>query len=222
MDYNAVCVVSRIVQVWGHCNRLLLLGFCQSLLTDKRKYISTLSFFIATAAKGIVWQKRQKVMLKKFYFLIVAFVLGAILSLSFQACADDYEKPQVNTGGCNCGDNDKCHCGSQSGNGNNNGCNCDWGVQPLQYDECYDENGQVYYRVDYSYDNKGRMTKQIIISYTKSQAGKRHMSYKRIYDYTYSPSGDTQYTTMSNTSYKEDGSSYNSYVWTEKRVLYKK
>ena len=179
-------------------------------------------------------------MLKKFYFMIVAFALGAILSLSFQACADDYdnEKSQVNTDGCNCNDNNKCHCGSQSGNDSGcncsdndkchcenqgaNGCNCIWDVHPLQYWERYDEDGQVNFRTDYSYDDIGRVTKQITLTYNKSISGERYLLCKQTCDYTYSPSGDTQYITTSTTNYKEDGSVLNSYICTDKLVLYKK
>lgn len=196
-------------------------GYAKCLLLDRRTtphflFINTLKL---TDCAGVARSQKQNVMLKKIYFLIVAFVLGAILSLSFQACADDYdnEKPQVNTSGCNCRDNDKCHCGNQGGNS----CNCSWGSQPMQYMETYYEDGTVSFRSDYEYDYS-RLVKDVTIWYNKSSSGKRYLSSRNVSEYTYSSSGNIQYGNSVHTTYYEDGSVWNVFKTKTKRVLYKK
>lgn len=109
--------------------------------------------------------------------VIVSFVLGALVSITIQACGGDENKFEQD-------------CGSGNSTSSAN-CECSWESQNMAYYEICDENGQISNRWDYVYDNKGRMVEAKSVQYQKGYpSGKRYLSFVNHSVYTYSDSGD--------------------------------
>ena len=132
-------------------------------------------------------------MLKKLSLLAVAFAVGAMVSLSIQACADDYnEIPEQN----------KTESSSNS-SGTSNDFSA-WKSNGIESSVSYDENGQISQKINYTYNSNGWVTKMTAIGYT-NVSGVRYKSLEYIYTYTYSSSGDIQYSNSVITQYNENG-----------------
>ena len=120
---------THTIQVWGF-NRLSSQRFCQNLLSNRRK--STSHFlFVVTAHSGLVGKKFYT-MLKKVIFSVIAFAIGAMVSVSIQACADDYDEI------------------SRSNSSNAYSAWCNNGIVSLT---TYDAQGQVSAEHKYTYNS---------------------------------------------------------------------
>ena len=121
--------------------------------------------------------------------LLVAFAVGAMVSLSIQACADDYkESPNPN----------KTESSSDTRDF------LAWKNNGIESNISYDEDGQISSPINYTYNNKGWLTKMTAIGYARV-SGVRYKSTESTYTYTYSSSGDVQYCNMVTTIYNENG-----------------
>ena len=139
--------------------------------------------------------------------VIVSFVLGALVSITIQACGGDENKFEQD-------------CGSGNSTSSAN-CECSWESQNMAYYEICDENGQISNRWDYVYDNKGRMVEAKSVQYQKGYpSGKRYLSFVNHSVYTYSDSGDCRYGRTVSTLYNEDGSVMREDQSSEKMILY--
>lgn len=143
---------------------------------------------------------------KKLSMVTVAFVLGALISITIQACGGDGNK-----------------FGGSGNSGSSTNCECSWGSQNIDYSETCDENGEITYRVDYAYDNRGRMIESKVVQYVKGYpSGKRYLFYTNHSTYTYSDSDDCRYGRTISIYYNEDGSVRSEDRSSDKLVLYKK
>lgn len=143
-------------------------------------------------------------MLKKLSLLFAAFVLGAVISLAIQACGND----KVDTG----------RSSSESGSGAS--CNCAWSSQKFSSQIIYDENGLESNRIEYEYDNIGRVISLKHVNYANI-SGKRFLLYEIETDYTYADSDNIRYGTTSSVYYDESGTITSQTKTTEKIILYK-
>ncbi len=133
-------------------------------------------------------------MLKKLSLLVVAFVVGAMVSLSIQACADDYnEIPEQN----------KTESSSNS-SGTSNDFSA-WKNDGIESYVSYNENGQMSHQANYTYNSKGWVTKVTTISYYANGS----KNYEQTITYTYSSSGDIRYGNFVQITYLENGQIYN-------------
>ena len=121
-------------------------------------------------------------MLKKVIFSVIAFVIGAMVSVSIQACADDYDEI------------------SRSNSSNAYSAWCNNGIVSQT---TYDAQGQVSAEYKYTYNSRGWLEKSIMTGYTTY--GKRYKSSEYIMTFTYSSSGDVRYGTNVYTFYNESG-----------------
>ena len=121
-------------------------------------------------------------MFKKVIFSVIAFAIGAMVSVSIQACADDYDEI------------------SRSNSSNAYSAWCNDGIVSQT---TYDEQGQVRSETKYTYNSRGWIEKFITTGYTTY--GKRYKSSEYIMTYTYSSSGDVRYGTYVYTIYNESG-----------------
>lgn len=144
-------------------------------------------------------------MLKKLSLLFAAFVLGAVISLAIQACGND----KIDTGR------------SSSGNDSGASCNNVWDNSKYASYITYDEAGQEYYRVDYEYDDFGRLIGYKTLNYTTSASGKRYLLAESKVEYTYADSDNIRYGTTTSVYYDEKGTITNQTKTTEKVILYK-
>lgn len=134
-------------------------------------------------------------MLKKLSLLTIAFAIGVMVSLSIQACADDYnESPEPN----------------ESPESNKTESSSDtrvfsaWENNGVESIITYDGNGQISSQVNYTYNNKGWLTKMTSIGYSNN-SGVRYKISEYTYTYTYSSSGDIQYSSQVFTAYDQYG-----------------
>lgn len=144
-------------------------------------------------------------MMKKLSLLFAAFVLGAIISLAIQACGND----KIDTGR------------SSSGNDSHASYNSAWDNPKLASSVFYDEAGQEYYRVDYEYDDFGRLIGYKTLNYTTSASGKRYLLSESKIEYTYADSDNVRYGTTMTTQYDENEEIIRKTKTTEKVILYK-
>lgn len=144
-------------------------------------------------------------MLKKLSLLFAAFVLGAVISLAIQACGND----KVDTG----------RSSSESGSGAS--CNCAWSSQKFSSQIIYDENGLESNRIEYEYDDVGRLIGYKSLSYTPNGSGKRYLFCEQKVDYTYADSDNIRYGTTTFVYYDESGTITNQTKTTDKIILYK-
>lgn len=121
-------------------------------------------------------------MFKKVIFSVIAFAIGAMVSVSIQACADDYDEI------------------SRSNSSNAYSAWCNDGIVSQTI---YDEQGQVSTEFKYTYNSRGWIEKSITTYYITY--GKRYKSGEYIRTYTYSSSGDIRYGTTVYTGYNESG-----------------
>ncbi|MBO5812949.1 MAG: hypothetical protein J6R13_00350 [Alistipes sp.] len=128
-------------------------------------------------------------MLKKLSLLTIAFAIGVMVSLSIQACADDYnESPEPN----------KTESSSDTRDFS------PWKNNGVESIITYDGNGQISSQINYTYNNKGWLTKSTNIGYSNN-SGVRYKISEYIYTYTYSSSGDIQYSSHVFTAYDQYG-----------------
>ena len=121
-------------------------------------------------------------MFKKVIFSVIAFAIGAMVSVSIQACADDYDEI------------------SRSNSSNAYSAWCNNGIVSQT---TYDAQGQVSAEYKYTYNSRGWPEKSITTGYTTY--GKRYKSSEYITTFTYSSSGDARYGTSVYTFYNESG-----------------
>ena len=121
-------------------------------------------------------------MFKKVIFSVIAFAIGAMVSVSIQACADDYDEI------------------SRSNSSNAYSAWCNNGIVSQT---TYDAQGQVSAEYKYTYNSRGWLEKSITTGYTTY--GKRYKSSEYITTFTYSSSGDARYGTSVYTFYNESG-----------------
>lgn len=107
-------------------------------------------------------------MLKKLSWLFAAFVLGVVISLAIQACGNE---SKIETGN-NVTTDDVPSSGSSGVS-----CNCAWGSQKFRSQIIYDENGLESNRIEYEYDNIGRVISLKHVYYANI-SGKRFCSIK--------------------------------------------
>ena len=129
-------------------------------------------------------------MLKKLSWLFAAFVLGVVISLAIQACGNE---SKIETGN-NVTTDDVPSSGSSGVS-----CNCAWGSQKFRSQIIYDENGLESNRIEYEYDNIGRVISLKHVYYANI-SGKRFLLYKIETDYTYADSDNIRYGTTSSVS----------------------
>lgn len=140
-------------------------------------------------------------MLKKLSLLTIAFAIGVMVSLSIQACADDYnESPESN----------ESPEPNKTPDPNNTESSSDtrdfsaWENNGVESIITYDGNGQISSQINYTYNNKGWLTKMTSIGYSNN-SGVRYKSAEYTYTYTYSSSGDIQYNSQVLTGYDQYG-----------------
>ena len=119
-------------------------------------------------------------MFKKVIFSVIAFAIGAMVSVSIQACADDYD--EISRTG--------------SSHAYSAWCNNGIGSYPI-----YNAQGQVSTDCKNTFNSKGWIEKSIIIGYNNGNI----KSHETVVTYTYSSSGDTRYETRVSTYYNESG-----------------
>ena len=117
-------------------------------------------------------------MFKKVIFSVIAFAIGAIVSVSIQACADEYDEI------------------SRSNSSNAYSAWCNNGIVSQT---TYDVQGQVSTEYKYTYNSRGWLEKSIMTSRTA------YATIEYITTYTYSSSGDVRYGTTVYTQYNESG-----------------
>lgn len=144
-------------------------------------------------------------MLKKLSLLFAAFVLGIVISLAIQACGND----KVDTGR------------SSSGSSSDTSCNSVWDNPKYASYITYDENGLESNRIEYEYDDVGRLIGYKSLSYTPNGSGKRYLFCEQKVDYTYADSDNIRYGTTSSVYYDESGTITNQTKTTNKIILYK-
>lgn len=150
-------------------------------------------------------------MLKKLSLLFAAFVLGAVISLAIQACGNE---SKIETGN-NVTTDDVPSSGSSGIS-----CNCAWSSQKFSSQIIYDENGLESNRIEYEYDNIGRVISIKYVNYANI-SGKRFLLYEIETDYTYADSDNIRYGTTSSVYYDESGTITSQTKTTEKIILYK-
>lgn len=151
-------------------------------------------------------------MMKKLSLLFAAFVLGAIISLAIQACGNE---SKIETGSDVTTDDIP-----SSESGSDISCNCAWSSQKFSSQIIYDENGLESNRIEYEYDNIGRVISVKHVNYANI-SGKRFLLYEIETDYTYADSDNIRYGTTSSVYYDENGTITNQTKTTEKIILYK-
>ena len=117
-------------------------------------------------------------------FSVVAFAIGAMISVSIQACADDYDEI------------------SRAGKSNAYSAWCNNGIGSYT---TYDAQGQVSTESNSTFNSKGWLEKTITTYFATNSYGKRYKSAEYITTYTYSSSGDVRYGTTVYTFYNESG-----------------
>ena len=117
-------------------------------------------------------------MFKKVIFSVIAFAIGAMVSVSIQACADDYDEI------------------SRSNSSNVYSAWCNDGIVSHT---TYDAQGQVSTEYKYTYNSRGWLEKYIMTSRSA------YATIEHITTYTYSSSGDVRYGTTVYTQYNESG-----------------
>lgn len=123
-------------------------------------------------------------MFKKIMFSVVAFAIGAMISVSIQACADDYDEI------------------SRAGSSNAYSAWCNNGIGSST---TYDAQGQVSAESKNTYNSRGWLEKYTYTSFITNSSGKRYKNVEIVSTYTYSSSGDIRYGTTVHTYYNESG-----------------
>ena len=154
----------------------------------------------------------MKNMLKKLNLLIVAFVMGAVISLAIQACGNSKIEKENNI---------EVEDVPSMEDDSTEYCNCAWQSQKIASQVSYYEDGLVNYRNDYKYDNAGRLTVVNMVLYSKNSSGKRYLSMEQECSYTYADSDNIRHGTILSIYYDESGKIINQIKTTEEIVLYK-
>ena len=123
-------------------------------------------------------------MFKKVIFSVIAFAIGAMVSVSIQACADDYDEI------------------SRSNSSNAYSAWCNNGIVSQTI---YDAQGQVSSEYKHTYNSRGWIEKYTYTSFITNSSGKRYKNSEIVSTYTYSSSGDIRYGTTVYTGYNESG-----------------
>ena len=158
--------------------------------------------------------------MKKLSLLFTAFILGALISLTIQACGGDHDEVvKIPNDENNSSENDS------SDGGTCEKCNCFWGSQKIANYVNYDEEGEESSRGDYTYDSEGREIGCKTMIYQKNLSGnlsgKRYLAYVQEVEYTYSVSNDIQYSKTKSIYYDETGQIMRVDKTSGKRSLYK-
>ena len=138
-------------------------------------------------------------------------MLGALISLTIQACGGDKDEiVKTSSGGSTTSDDKTSEM-----------CNCAWASQKIASQVVYDEDRQESSRTDYVYDNQGKLTGMKMMLYAKNSSGRRYLSWVQEIEYTYSDSNDIQYSTTKSIQYDEIGQITNTSKTFGKMILYK-
>lgn len=150
-------------------------------------------------------------MLKRLSLLVVAFLMGVVISVSIQACAkDDSTLPnQTDTSNItNSSSNSKCDCSY-------------WSQNQLESSTRYDENGDISHQTKYTYNEKGWMSTCTSTTFAVNSSGVRYKTQETSSVYTYSPSSDIRYTKQNTVCYDATGKVTVSYSYLYEEVLRK-
>ena len=124
--------------------------------------------------------------MKKLFLPIIAFIIGTVVNISIQACANDFDEP------------------SRAGSSSNSKYSA-WQNDNLSSYIIYDTAGQISSEIKYTYNSKGWVSKSIQKGYVTLSYGQRYKCSESTTTYTYSSSGDTQYQTTVSDTYNENG-----------------
>ena len=150
-------------------------------------------------------------MLKRLSLLVVAFLMGVVISVSIQACAKDDSTLPNQTGTSNI-----------TNSSSNSKCDCSyWSQNQLESSTMYDENGDICYQTKYTYNEKGWMSTCTLTQFAVNSSGVRYKTQETSSVYTYSPSSDIRYNKQNTVCYDATGKVTGSYSYLYEEVLRK-
>lgn len=157
--------------------------------------------------------------MKRLFLMLVAFFMGAMISVTIHACAKDEGSEQTGNGSsngnsCNCGTVVSCTC-----DGNAIG-NLLWECQPKEAYITYDEFGEISSEQLQEYDEQVRPSRMVHNTYTRTATGKRYLSSRAITTYTYS--GVSRFSVLESVSYDEYGKEKSRFSLNQEVRLYTK
>ena len=132
--------------------------------------------------------------MKKVFLPIVAFVIGTIVSITIQACADNFEEPSRN----NSSSNSKYSAWTNTGIGSYT---------------IYNEQGKILSEGKSTFNSNGWVEKTVSTGYAANSNGSLYKSSEIVATYTYSSTGDVRYGTTVYTYYNESGQ-----IWQTQRT----
>ena len=132
--------------------------------------------------------------MKKVFLPIVAFVIGTIVSITIQACADNFEEPSLN----NSSSNSKYSAWTNTGIGSYT---------------IYNEQGKISSEWKSTFNSNGWVEKTVNTGYAANSNGSLYKSLEIVATYTYSSTGDVRYGTTVYTYYNESGQ-----IWQTQRT----
>ena len=136
--------------------------------------------------------------MKKVFLPIIAFVIGTIVSISIQACADNFEEPSRNSSSSSSSSNDKYSAWTNTGIGSYT---------------IYNEQGKISSEQKNTFNSNGWVEKTVSTGYAANSNGSLYKSSEIVTTYTYSSTGDVRYGTTVYTFYNESGQ-----IWQTQRT----
>ena len=124
--------------------------------------------------------------MKKVFLPIVAFVIGTIVSITIQACADNFEEPSRN-------------------NSSSNSKYSAWTNTGVDSYTIYNEQGKITTECKNTFNSKGWIEKSITTYYNVNSYGNMYKSGEYVMTYTYSSTGNVRYGTTTYKAYNESG-----------------
>lgn len=134
--------------------------------------------------------------MKKVFLPIVAFVIGTIVSITIQACADNFEEPSRNNSSSGSSSYSKYSVWNEFGSYT-----------------IYNEQGKITTECKNTFNSKGWIEKSITTYYNVNSYGNMYKSSEYVRTYTYSSSGEVRYGTTVYTHYNESGQ-----IWQTQRT----
>ena len=132
--------------------------------------------------------------MKKVFLPIVAFVIGTIVSITIQACADNFEEPSRN----NSSSNSKYYAWTNTGIGSYT---------------IYNEQGKISSESKSTFNSNGWVEKTVSTGYIANSTRSLYKGSEIVTTYTYSSTGDVRYGTTVYTYYNESGQ-----IWQTQRT----
>ena len=144
--------------------------------------------------------------MKKVFLPIIAFVIGTIVSISIQACADNFEEPSRNNSSSN-------SSSSSSSSSSSNDKYSAWTNTGIGSYTIYNEQGEITTECKNTFNSKGWIEKYVVTYYNVNSYGNMYKSGEIVTTYTYSSTGDVRYGTTVYTYYNESGQ-----IWQTQRT----